>query len=100
MQPPFHVLLVPLIAAVLAAPAGFTLSNMSETDPAGVYVILGTTDGLNDLLYHPNVREIGPYRAPFARMVTATPEFHTSLVDRGYWLFPAAAVAEFCGIVF
>ena len=88
----------PLLAAALGAPMSFVLAHHSQTDPSNLYLVLGTEQNLSDLLAHPDVSQIGPYSPPFSRLVTTTPELHTSLVDRNYWTVPATALAELCGI--
>ena len=89
---------LPLLAAALAAPVSFVLGHVSEADPANLYLVIGTEEVLNDLLQHPDVREVSPYRPPLSRLVTTTPELHASLVIRDYWTLPATALAELCGI--
>ena len=94
--------LLPYVAAIglafLAGPVGFALGKASETDPSNLYLVVASGSALAVVLDRPDVREIGPYRAPFGRFVTIPPDFHTWLVASGYWVFPATALSELCGI--
>ncbi|MEM6638112.1 MAG: hypothetical protein AAF667_19760 [Pseudomonadota bacterium] len=89
---------VPIAMATLAGPLIFALNNAAKPDGLGLYLVVGPTQALNSVLDEPQVREIGPYRAPFARIVGTSAEFHASLVAEGYWIFPAASLADLCGI--
>ncbi len=93
-----YVLLIPLFAAAMAAPAVFVTSNVSKPDPGNLYLVFGTNQALDTLLDRPEVREAGPFRPPFGRMVTTTSAFHAFLVERHYWILPATQMAELCGI--
>lgn len=89
---------LPVTLAMLAGPLGFAFSNAGTPDPANLYLVLGSNPVLDSLVAAPEAKEIGPYRAPFARIVEASEGFHSSLVDRGYWTFPATRLAELCGV--
>jgi len=84
--------------AAIAGPLSFAISQASKPDPGHVYLIVGSTQTLSAALTLPGVREIGPSRAPFARIVQTSTGFHASLVESQYWVFPATPLAELCGI--
>ena len=98
MSNPVLVFGLPLLVAALSAPTGFALENASKEDPADLYLVFGSKGALSDLLDHPDVKEIGPYRPPFSRLVTTSSQLHTSLVDQDYFLLPASVLAELCGV--
>ncbi len=93
-----HALVLPVVLALLSGPIGFAASSASKSDTSDLYVVVGSRRALDDLLVQPGAREIGPYRAPFARIVQTSSDFHASLVSQGYWVFPASSLAELCGI--
>lgn len=88
----------PVAMAVLAGPLIFALNSAAKPDALDLYLVVGRAHTLNSVLDQPDVREIGPYRAQFARIVSTSADFHASLVAEGYWIFPAASLAELCGI--
>ena len=91
---------VPIVLAVAASPLSIALGSAAKPDRANLYIVVGPSDDLNAVLSHAEVSEIGPYRAPFARMFQTSADFHSSLVSNGYWLFPATTLTEICGFDF
>lgn len=87
-----------VIRATSAGPLSVASSGVSRPDDANLSLIVGSNPALDRLLAHSEALEIGPYRAPFARLVSTSPDFHSSLVARGYWVFPATSLAALCGI--
>lgn len=82
----------------VSGPMGFALSSHGNVDDAGLYLVVGTAPMLDRILVEPGIQEIGPYRAPFARIVHTSQDFHPSLVADGYWTIPATRLAELCGV--
>ncbi len=93
-----HALVLPVALALLSGPIGFAASNASKSDTSDLYLVVGSRHALDDIRVQPDAREIGPYRAPFARTFQISSDFHASLVSQGYWIFPASSLAELCGI--
>lgn len=89
---------VPILLAVLAGPLSFALGSKAIPDESNLYIVVGSTRTLDGILAEPEIREIGPSRAPFARLVYTSSSFHASLVAQGYWTFPATRLAELCGV--
>ena len=87
-----------LLLASAAGPVGFAASHASKPDPSALYVIVGTDQTTSAIIASWGLREIGPYRAPFARLIHAPAEVHASLVENAYLIFPATPLAELCGI--
>ncbi|MEX0280913.1 MAG: hypothetical protein AB3N13_06935 [Arenibacterium sp.] len=94
----FFGICIPVLMSMLAAPLSFALGSVAQPDRSDLYLIVGSPRLLTGVLAVPEAREIGPYRAPFARIVYTSPDFHDSLVTHGYWVFPATPLAELCGI--
>ncbi len=88
----------PVLLALLAGPVGFAASQASRPDPSNLYLVIGARQTLDTALNRASVREVGPSRAPFARLVQMPPGFHAWLVNGGYLVLPASALAELCGI--
>lgn len=88
----------PILLALLAGPLSFAVSNAYKADPSGLYLIVGSGRMLDAVVSHADTAEIGPYRAPFARLIQASPNFHTQLAESGYLFFPATSLAELCAI--
>lgn len=92
------IIALPLVAALLAGPTALVLSQSSERDPGDLYLAIGSNRSMTALLNQPDIREIGPYRAWFGRVIAANPKVHESLVSDAYWIFPFSAFAKLCGI--
>ena len=84
-------------AAVLG-PLSVTISTVSKSDPSNLYLVVGSQRTFDSVLSKPNAREIGPERAHFATFLYAPSDLHQSLVQQGYWIFPATSLAAICGI--
>ena len=97
MRRAFWLLPLPIVLAALAGPVAFLVAGASDPDPSDLYLVVGRGGTLDRLLAAPEVREIGPYRAPFARIVQTSAGFHALLVDRHYWIYPATPLAAICG---
>lgn len=89
---------IPAALAMLAGPVSFALGSVAQPDRANVYIVIGPRSVLTDVMSRPETREIGPYKAPFARIFHTSTEFHASLVSDGYWMFPATSFAAMCGV--
>ena len=98
MQNPVAVTLLSLCLSAAAAPALFVLGQSDEQDANDLYLLVGTGGTLDITIRHTDIREIGPYRAPFGRIVTASPAQHAQLIRNNHWIFPATRLAEICGI--
>lgn len=83
---------------MLAGPLSFALGSNAMPDKSNLYLVVGSARTLDSVLAEPEVREIGPYRAPYARIVQIAPKFHTSLAAQVYWTLPATTLAELCGV--
>jgi len=94
------VILLPFIAALLAGPAAVVISGLAQPDPAGLYLVIGPGSALEGVLAQAGVHEVGPYRAPFGRVVTSAADMHPALADQAVWVLPFSAFAEFCGFDF
>ena len=89
---------LPIALALLSGPAGFALGTTGKLDASDLYIVVGSPRALDSVLAKTDAREIGPYRAPFARMVNTPPDAHALWVAGGYWTFPATTLAELCGV--
>ena len=87
-----------VLLAALSGPFAYAASNLSRTDPSDVYIIVGFKHDLNSALEHDDVREVGPYRPLLARMVQVPEATHVWLVEKGFWVFPATALAKLCAV--
>ncbi len=90
--------LVPVVMASMAGPLALAANSVSERDHSDIYLLVGTSAALARIEAMPGIREIGPYRAPFARMIQARPDIHVELVRSRYWVIPASVLAEICGL--
>lgn len=91
--------LCPLAFALVAAPAALLANQTGQPDRANIYVLIDTpnlSDFANATIA--DVSDIGPVRARFARMIYADPSAHHQLIESGYWVIPASALAALCGI--
>ena len=88
----------PLMLAGLAAPIGFGATDLSRPDPSGLYLLLGRGSVLNHAVETHRLHEVGPVRAPLARMILVSSGGHSELSRWGYWLVPASRLAAPCGI--
>ena len=90
----------PLVFASVAAPAALLAGQAGQRDAANIYVMIGTPrlEGVREIIASSYLREIGPERAPFARMIYADPVTHTQLIRRGFWIIPASTLAALCGL--
>ncbi|MEM6387500.1 MAG: hypothetical protein AAF718_14820 [Pseudomonadota bacterium] len=91
-------LVLPVVLAVIAGPLSLAASSKSKPDVSHVYLVVGSRHMMDEITAQPGTREIGPYRAPFARLLQTNSDIHSSLVDEGYWLFPATDLARLCGV--
>ena len=86
-----------LILACLAGPMAVFLSSTGERDSSNIYVFLQASG--DSALTQLGLREVSPYRTFFARIVFIPPDLHLRLVESGYVILPAGALAEICGAV-
>ncbi|MEM6305136.1 MAG: hypothetical protein AAF744_10460 [Pseudomonadota bacterium] len=89
-----------MLAGSGSALFAFAAQDLGEKDPAGLYLMITVATVGADLTGDAaaDVQEVGPLRAPFARMITAGPSTHAALLDAGHWLLPAGRLAALCGI--
>lgn len=82
--------------ALVSGPVAFIASQSNTPDPLNLYLVVGVQDAMDADLRRLGVVEASPYRAPFARLVQASPAIHPKLVALGYWTLPAGALAAIC----
>ena len=88
------------LLAMTIGPVTFAMAQSGRPDGADIYLVLEprASAGLTRDLARVGAREIGPLRAPFARLITAVPTGHADLQNSGYLIMPASALALLCGI--
>ncbi|SEN67193.1 hypothetical protein [Palleronia pelagia] len=88
------------VLALWAGPVASVSAKAGVPDPAGIYLVVGRgtgSDASAGLMSH-GVRELGLSRAPFGRLVVASPDQHRLLNQNGYLVLPASFLAEICGL--
>lgn len=80
-------------------PVAFVAAKANTPDPMALYLVfdLNRHDLANPLLASLGAVEVGPEQAKRARMVHAPPDVRTRLLDAGYLMLPAGALAAICG---
>jgi len=88
------------LLAMTIGPVTFAVAQSGRPDDADIYLVFETRGAhrLTRDLAGIGAKEIGPVRAPFARMITAVPTGHAHLIKSGYIVMPASALALICGI--
>lgn len=87
---------IPVLLALFAAPVATLLGQAGTRDDSHIYLI-SAAQFESALAYGPDVREIGPFRAPLARFVRLSPAVHDALIAQNYWIIPGSALAGLCG---
>ncbi|WP_299619330.1 hypothetical protein [uncultured Tateyamaria sp.] len=91
---------IALCAAVFVGPVALLASQSGRADPADLYFVVGVgVPGLSDAaLTDAGARNIGPAHGAMARMIHAPKTAHARLVQGGFVMVPAGALAAICGI--
>ncbi|MEP2642420.1 hypothetical protein [Roseobacter sp.] len=84
----------------LVGPVAFIASQSGQQDAADLYVVVevGAQPLSQETLVVFGARDVGPVRSVLAKMILAPPAARERLLDAGYILLPASALAALCGI--
>lgn len=89
-------------AAILTvlSPLGLLASHAGQADSANLYIIVdgGGASLTPHRLTSYGARGVGPLRGRLAKMIHAPPASQKQLLQAGYIMVPASALAEICGI--
>ena len=85
--------------ALSVGPVALLASTAGKADPADLYLVIDAGPALPaGHMAALGARDIGPTRGVLARMLHAPPAARRRLLDAGYILLPAGALAALCGI--
>lgn len=84
--------------AFFAGPLVFVASQAGKPDPLDLYILIdaGAPSANESHLASMGATDVGPMRGMFAKMVHAPPIAHAQIMQLGYFMLPASALAALC----